>query len=462
MGGTAKASAKGAGAGLMAADPAGPGPAPDPTLPAPPPSPRQRLASLRHNRGLELGALALMLTTALTSGMGVIFWGVAPHLYSANDLGRASAALSTATLLSALAGVNMGNLYARYLPVVTIHRRRMVLAGYGAVSLLAILLGVGFLFLGPATHVLSGSVERTLFPLSVAVLTLFSVQDAVLVGLRKTAWVPIENAVFAAAKLVLLFLLARGLPQQGIAAAWMAPAVLAVLVVSGIVMVRGLRPIRDDRPVVLPPGRRALGSVAGAEYVIGAVTIAVPQSLPLLVISRLGAEQNAYFYFPWMFASMLGVLVWQAAGPLLVEASSHREQAPVLVRRALRLALMVGGAGTAATLLLGPFILSLSGSQYATAGTTLMRVAVLAIPFVAINMAWATATRIVGRMRRLVVVELASGSAVLALSWALLPHLGIVAVGVAYASTQAVLSVAVSPWLYRFLRTQPGTGTTSR
>jgi O-antigen/teichoic acid export membrane protein len=406
-------------------------------------APTARKRAREASGRLELGAFALMLTTLTTSGLGIVFWAVAAHLYTPADLGRASAALSSATLLAALAQLNLGNFYARFLPVVTVGRRRMVVLGYAAVALLGAALATVFVAAGLADAVLRSPLDRLALPPAVAVLALFTVQDAVLLGLRAARWVPVENAVFSLLKLVLVALLAGSMPQRGITFAWVAPAAVAVGVITWLLMSRGLR-ADPAAPSVRLPAPRALGALLAAEYVTGAVAVAVPQTLPLLVVMFLGAKSNAYFALPWLLSSTLGLLVWNVAGPLLVEASADRSAVPALMRRAVRLALLIGGVGALAEIVVAPYLLQVLGGAYAQEGTLLLRLTALAAPLTAVNMAWAMLTRITGRMRRLVLVELCAGAATLGLTALLLPSLGITGAGVAYLSVQALLAAGLA------------------
>jgi len=63
---------------------------------------------------------------------------------------------------------------------------------------------------------------------------LFVLQDGVLTGLRRTAWVPVENAAFSVAKVGLVVLLATALPEHGVFVSWLLPVVVAVVVVGGL------------------------------------------------------------------------------------------------------------------------------------------------------------------------------------------------------------------------------------
>src|SRR5438445_327743 len=68
--------------------------------------------------------------------------------------------------------------------------------------------------------------------------SLFALQDGVLTGLRQTVWVPIENTIFAVAKIVLLAAFALSLAEYGIFASWTIPAVLSIIPVNLLIFRR--------------------------------------------------------------------------------------------------------------------------------------------------------------------------------------------------------------------------------
>ena len=182
----------------------------------------------RASGPLERNALALMAGTVTTALVGLLFWTAATHYYSAAEVGRASAVLSTAAFLGNLAHLNLGNVYARFLPTAGQRTRSLVRWGLTMTGALGVVLGTGFVLLWPSGSLFASGVERGLFPLAVGILAVFTVQDFVLLGVGAARWIPVENLAFSIAKLVLLVVLATALPRGGLVLAWIAPALVAV------------------------------------------------------------------------------------------------------------------------------------------------------------------------------------------------------------------------------------------
>src|SRR5262249_55580645 len=60
----------------------------------------------------------------------------------------------------------------------------------------------------------------------------FALQDSALTALRQAVWVPLENALYAAAKIILLIVLAVSFSQYGIFASWTLPLAFAVIAIN--------------------------------------------------------------------------------------------------------------------------------------------------------------------------------------------------------------------------------------
>lgn len=427
--------------------PAQPTPAqPTPVLPTPGPGATAPAPPARGR--MERRVLALMTDTGANAVLGIVFWAAAARLYSPDQVGRASALITAATLLSTLAQLNLGNVYARFLGPAGRRQRPMVLAGYAGVVLLALLLGVGYAVLGPGDVLFADVLERWLFPAAVAVLAIFVLQDMILISLDRAMWVPVENIAWGLAKLGLLVGVATVQPVHGIVLSWIVPSLAALLAVSAYLCLRRW----PSGPPARLPGRRELTSAVGGEYVIGLVSTAVPLALPLLVVHQLGLAANAYFSVPWLFASSLSLLMWNVASILLVEASSRPAHLAALLRRALRMALAVGVLGGVGLWTVGPLLLSVLGPAYAENSVWLLRFTALAAPAVAIVVVWTTAARSQGWLRAVLGLQLGIGVSLLGLATVLLHRWEAVAgIGVAFAMVQWTAALMVLPSLHRLL-----------
>ena len=102
-----------------------------------------------HGRALGMDILAVMSSSAATGVLGFAFWTAAARGYDAAEVGRASAIISSATLIAILANFSLGNLYERFLPLAGRDTHRLVRHGTTFALGAAVLFGVVFVLVGP-------------------------------------------------------------------------------------------------------------------------------------------------------------------------------------------------------------------------------------------------------------------------------------------------------------------------
>jgi O-antigen/teichoic acid export membrane protein len=405
-------------------------------------------------RHLERNAIYLMAGTVTTAAVGMVFWIAAARFYPTAEVGRASAVIATATFLGNLSHLNLGNVYARFLPAAGRRTTKLVSRGLVLTGALGLIVGAGFVLLWPGEVLFASTWEASFFPLAVAVLTVFIVQDFVLLGLRAASWIPIENLAFSIGKLVLLIALADVVPEGGLVVAWVIPAGIAVAIVQ-VLMHRKLLPRRaaaeSDTADRLPP-TRGLVNYATAEFATGVMAHVIPAVLPLIILHDLGAVENAYFAIPWVISSALNMLAWNISTSFVVEAAADEEQTAALTRRSLRLGLIIGGAG-AVTLLIGaPLILQVFGGEYAAEGADLLRLMAIAEPFSVLTTVYSGVLRIRRQAGRVVIIQGCIGVGIISLTVLLIPHLGVTGAGLAYLITEATAGLVLFVPLMRSLR----------
>lgn len=428
-------------------------------------------ATTRGRRPGQLvrNAMYLASSTALTSGLGLVFWGVATHRYGVQVVGKASAEISAMALVATLGEFNLAKFYPRFLPVAGARAGRLVRNGYLATTIATAVVAVGFLALGFGRGIVpDGWLSGALFVFAATLWTIFVLQDTVLAGLREARWVPVENVSFALAKILLVWVFASAgfvVAAGRIFLAWVLPAVAAVVVVSGYLFrtAIGQHESRPTQGEVLP-GWRFLARFIGGEYTLSVIDSVTRLVIPLVVVRELGAREGGYFYVPWLVGTSFQVVLWNIATSLVVEAGyepaalrSHLWRAG---RFGLGLLLPVGFL-----LLVAPHqLLGLLGPAYSRHGAGLLRAiglaSLLAGPLVLIqSLFWLD-----GRVWRLVALQGLTNAVVLVGSVLLLHPLGLLGPGIALVGAECLAVVVASVLLlprgpvpgWRLLRRGPG------
>ncbi len=389
---------------------------------------------------------ALTLSSLSTSGIGVLYWIIAAHKYSAYAIGLNSAALSAMMFLAGVAELNLMSALIRFIPVARGSTTRLVALSYLVSLAVGALTSFVFLkwisFWSPTLEFLAADKNMSLwFIISTMLWCIFVLQDSVLTGLKKATWVPVENVVFSLTKIALMIAFAITIPAIGIFASWSFALIVAVLPTNYFIF-RLLIPVheRESGEVTDKIDSRQVVRFAAPDYLGALSWLIVTNLLPVVVANVASATANAYFYLAWTIANTLYLISSSMGSSLVVETAKEQVK---LAHYSLRIfwdvALLVGFASL--ILVAGaPFILEVFGRDYSLQGTLLLRLLTLsAIPFV-INSLFVSIARAQKRMRAVVYTLGSLCILVMSSSYVLLRTLGIVGVGVSWLASQSIIA----------------------
>jgi O-antigen/teichoic acid export membrane protein len=385
----------------------------------------------------------LILGSGASGLLGVAFWALAARSYTTHVVGLSAAAVSALALVSGVCSLGLSAVLVRYLPVAGPTGRSLIVRSY--VLTIGLSLGVGLAVAlttavwSPTLGFLGEDLWPLAFALATAAMTTFTLPDSVLTGLHAAAWIPLENTLYAIAKLVLLVLAAGLLPFAGPFVAWNEPLLPAILLVNFLIF----RRLIPRMPAVGGLDRRRVIAMAAGNYGGNLFGLLGNMYLPILVANRTSATDAAYFYVPWMISISVELVALNMMTSLTVEAALDMPGLRRLSRRALTQSMRLVVPIAALAALLAPVGLLLFGSEYSDEGTTLLRLLALgAIPNVVAALG-AGVARIEHRGWIVTAIQGFQFVVVVASSAVLLPGVGIAAVGIAWTGCQFVLAAAL-------------------
>ncbi len=408
---------------------------------------------------LLAGAYALIASSAITSALGLLYWLLAARLYPTAEVGVASATISAMVLVSGIAQLGLYGGLGRFIPTAGRSLRRLVSSAYLASGLVAMLTcAVAWMadFRWGELDIFTDSASGLWFLIATVTWTIFVLQDAVLSGLRKALWLPLENGAFGIAKLALLVVLAATNSRWGILGSWVVSAVLTVIPISLLIFGRF---IPRHAPPALRPEPLTLKIVArfvAGDYIGFLLLQSTIALLPLLVISQLGPTASAYFYVAWLISYSLGLVASGLATSLLIEGARDPERLLHTRGVAVRHLFIVLIPGIVALWFAGPIVVALISPQYGEKVTDLLRVlAISAIPG-GLAAVWMAVARVRRQTAWIALAQLVNLSVVAALTFLLIPTQGITGVGLAWLVGQTVTAVMmVAPDLWPIRRRGP-------
>ena len=401
---------------------------------------------------------ALVGNVGITSVLGFVYWIVAARLYTPEQVGLGTATISLMQLLAGVAGQpSIANALTRFIPRAGDRSRQLAALAYGTAG--AIGLAVSGLYIG-ATHLplgipqlLGGDwVTAVVLAASVTTWCVFSLQDAVLTGMRQAVWLPLENGVYGLAKIALLVALAQVATEYGIVGSWAIPAAVIVVPVNALIFhVLLPRHMAATAAQAEPRSPRAVSRFVGGDYLGSIFALTAVDLLPVLVVARLGAVDTGFFSVPFLIAYSLELVTVNLGVALTVEGAMDRPQLRthmvVVLRRVAMLVLPV----VALLLAVPGLVLSVFGASYAENSSTLLRLLALGVVAKAVTTLSFSLARVERKVGRIARIEAFRLVLLLGSTWWLMGEFGLVGIGVSYLVTQVVVAAVLLPNILRVL-----------
>lgn len=390
----------------------------------------------------------------------MVFWVAAARLYTTVEVGRDTVLISVMIELSTVCQLNMGNGIARFLPDFGERSARVLGAVYVVTGMVALVVGGAFVILAPGlssqlTYLGNETTLAVGFVAALVLWGLFTLQDAALTATRQAPSIPVKNGVFGVLKLAALpALLALG-TANGVFLSWALPMALLLVPVNLLVFRRAI-PGHLSSVVAESSfariGARQVARFLAQDYLASVFTQATLTVLPLLVIATLGARQSAYFAMPFTIVLAFDTFAYSACTSLVVEATLNHESLRTLTRVFARRVLTLLMPAAALLALVAPLVMLPFGPTYAEHGAVALRLLLCGSVFRAVIALFSAVSRAQGRGGRLALVELALLVLVLGAAIPLAHSHGIEGVAAAWLGANALICLAVSPLLVRFLR----------
>jgi O-antigen/teichoic acid export membrane protein len=404
-----------------------------------------RLLALRQ-RPVVAAATSLFGSTMITSLLGFAFWVAAARLYSAADVGTASAGISAMQFLATVGVLGLGTLV---IGEVRHHARGSGLIAAAAIaattaSMVAALL---YVLVAPLIHAHLGPMGRgfigpVLFVGGVGVTGLTIVIDQACIGLLHGGLQFWRNAVFASVKLVLLPVGALMHTPVGallVYGAWALGNVVSLVTFFAQARRLGLRPSMRPHWNSL----RVLRGAALSHHWLNLSSAGPRLILPVLVTSMLGPAQNAAFYAALLVVNFANIVPIHLSTALFSLARGATDALARESRHTLRLSFIVAVVSALIFLPTSHLILRLMGTDYLAATSSMMVLGLTTLPLL-IKVHYIAVCRVQDLLNRCAVVITLGGllELVLAATGASLGGL----VGVALGYLLALMVQAVLLW----------------
>lgn len=384
----------------------------------------------------------ILLTSSVSaSALGFFYWMVAERSFGTASVGHASTIVASATMLGTIGGLALGSMFERFTTSLGHHARRAVVLGAGITLTASALLGAVFSIVDPIPALFATSQERWAFALVTASFGLFAFCDPVLVGLREARLVALKNNAVAVAKLLVLLVV----PTTG--AAWIYGTWTALALAASVALISwtigiGVRSVLREE--VALPRRGVLLAHHRAVLSLMLVSTVVPTLLPLFVIARLGPESAAHFNIAAIIITATAMIDGAIGSAYVSDAGHPGIDTARTTRRLVYAKALTVGATVLSLAVVGPFMLSLVGPEYAREAGGYLRLMAIGASFQVLVGLYALLCRIESRLTLVTRVQICVVAAIVAGSWWALPRWGLVGIGWTFVIVEAIFVAIVA------------------
>lgn len=339
---------------------------------------------VRQAFGESLVRNSAFLTTNVGVGLlaGVGTLTLLTRLYSVRAVGLSAAAIAATSLVTSVSQLGLNYSLLRFLPEST--RRSDLINSVLTVTVIVAMVGGGIFLALPSAaklYALGGVVFAIVFVLSTGLAAVKAQLLNVFVADRAAGSLLRANMVSSligvAAPAAFLFL--------GMAGAYVARGVVPAVVDTGILAVMLMRRGQRFRPMVSAEATRGLRRFSLGSYIgdlIGSLPLML---LPLIILSRFGATENAYWYTAMAGATLLRSLPGSVSQALLAEAVHRPDARRALVRKAALLITAVMIPAVVISYVAAPLGLALLGHHYVTGSLVTLRLLIVAAGLSCVN-----------------------------------------------------------------------------
>jgi len=405
---------------------------------------------LRYYSNILLrNSLYPMLATAVAALFGFLFWIFSARLFSVEEVGLAATLVSTVGILGIFSLIGYDSSTVRFLA----HEKNKSVAistGFASIGIFSIILSGAFLlmipFISPLLLFITEHISIALIFVFFTTMTALNVYtEAVFLAYRHTVYTFIVTVVFSAVKIFLPFAFVD-FGAIGIFCAASLSQVLGLVLSVMILMQRfSYRPsLTFDMSVIARFGKFSAGS-----YLADIFNFLPLALLPILITNTLGAEQAAYYYVVIMIAGFLYVIPASTMRALFAEGSYNEASIPKNSKQSLTTTALLLTPLILLLLFTDKYILVLFGTNYATSGTSLLKIAVLNSILVTVSALYGSLFRLSNTITALVLRSVAYAGGTLLLAYLFL-YQGLEGIGVALIGGN-VLAIVVSHFAYLYI-----------
>ncbi len=397
---------------------------------------------------LHKNAIFLMMNSLGTSGLGFIFWMIVARLYPTEEVGLASAIISSMLLLAMLGNLGFGIGLIRFLPETTKKDANdMINSCLTISSIFSFILVVIFIsglsiWSPPLILIRENFVFILLFFIFTLTWVLSTLLNNIFISKRSAKYAFIKDSgVFSSLKILLLPILLP-LGAFGIFSAWGISIAIAFILFLAFFLPK-VQPGYMPNLVVKKHTINDMLHFSFGNYVAENFRELPRLLMPLIIINLLSASDAGYFYIAWVIASLLFMIPISTSRSLLAEGSINEDTFRHSLKKSMKFIFFLLIPVALFIFFLGDKLLLLIGESYSNNAFEMLKwFALSGIPFT-INVLYITIMRIEKKVTTIILIYAVLGIGSLGLSYFLIGKIGLIGVGIGWFAIQSLVGIAI-------------------
>ena len=384
-------------------------------------------------------SIYIMLTSFSSAGFGFVFWVLAAKLYSAEDVGTATAIISSMGLIIMLSRLGLDASMIRFFP--DNDKKKIFSSSLIVATCFALLFGMIFILfidiLAPELHLLKFPPNTALYLFFLAANSGTALSCTSFVASRKASFQLVQSIVVGSRILFLVPLVMLG--AIGIFCSLGISFIIALATAYTLLAILSIRPrISIDWKFL----NRAFHYSAG-NYLAGLFMSGPGLILPIMVLNILGAKQAAFYYIAYAVVTLLLKIPNAISTSLFVEGS-HGEGLKKIVTRSLLFTYLLLIPASLILYICSYWVLEVVSAEYAAGGVNVLKVMIAASLFAGVNSTYFAVQKVQNDLKGLIVLSGLIGVLVVGTGYVLMPMFGVVGAGFAWLVGNGIGSLAVA------------------
>ncbi|MCC7576349.1 MAG: oligosaccharide flippase family protein [Methanomethylovorans sp.] len=389
-------------------------------------------------------SISIMLTSFLSAGFGFVFWVLAAKLYSAEDVGTATAMISSMGFIIMLSRLGLDASMIRFFP--DNDKKRIFSTSLIVATCCALLFGTIFILsvdlLAPELYLLKSPANAALYLIFLAANSGTALSCISFVAVRKASFQLVQSIIVSSRILFLIPLVALG--AMGIFCSLGISLLIAIITAYVLLAGSGVRPgfVADWKFL-----DKAFHYAAG-NYIAGLFMAGPGLILPIMVLNMLGSKQAAYYFIAYAIATLLFKIPNAVSTSLFVEGS-HGERMKKNAAKSLLFTYLLLIPASGIMYLCSHWILEAISAEYAAEGVILLQVMIVSGLFTGLNFTYFAVQRVRKDIKELIVLSGSMALVVVGAAYVLMPIFGIVGAGYAWLAGNVTgnMLVALMVWV---------------